>query len=126
MRPPYTEDWICRVHQRLGNHPDEQACSPTLFMTVLESKIAPLADVAPEAPVAEAGKRYRRKPDPPEVRAVAFGALMIINNGQGPDYPMPRDQFHALYEEIPGDDHQGEGALDRMIDSPVTDTNDEE
>lgn len=112
MREPYTDDWVCRLHNRRGSHADEATCPAYLFTPVEETQpIDP--DVAAAVEVPARAKRYRKRPEPPEVTAVAVGALMLVQTGQGPEYPVPRDQFFATYEEIPEDREDVEAALDR-------------
>jgi hypothetical protein len=103
-RPPYTRDWVCTVHNRPGDDPDEQACGAFLF----KAAGAPVAEPVPADELAALTpakpKRYKRRPEPTEVSASAFGALIIVSNGLGPEYAVPRDEFLALYEEIDGDE----------------------
>jgi len=101
MRPPYTDDWVCRVHKRKGSDPDEATCPAYLFAPVDEVQAAD-TEVAAQIEAARAAvtKRYRKRPEPPEVKATPFGALMLVSTGTGPEFPVPRDQFFATYEEI--------------------------
>src|SRR5262245_22787316 len=113
MRPPYTADFICTVHHRPGDDPNETACGAYLFRPKGEGEPARAGEDAATVPTKPIdGKRYKRRPEPAEVTAAAFGALFMVSTGQGPEYPMPRDQFNALYEAIESEEKpESEGAL---------------
>lgn len=124
MRPPYTEDFVCTVHGRTGDDPEEHACGAFLFTPVSAAAKEPAKPPTPSgntrtttAPVAP--KKYRRRPEPPEVTAVAFGAgIFMVSTGTGPEFPMQRDQFLALYEEVEAEElPEKDGALGMLPES---------
>jgi hypothetical protein len=114
-RPPWTADYICTTHQRPGDDPEEAGCAAQLF--VPSGSFTPYAPGATKpgpftAAAGLAAAKFRKRPEPAEVTAVAVGDTMMVSTGQGPDFPMGRDQFFATYEAVEADSPPEEdGAL---------------
>jgi hypothetical protein len=121
-RPPYTKDFVCTIHNRPGDHPEEITCGAFLFKPAEDAPAdAGESSHAPYAPGASspgpwvpttAAKAYRLRPAPSEVIAAPDGDLMMVSVKQGPAFAMPRDMFFAFFELVePEDLPETEGAL---------------
>jgi hypothetical protein len=109
-RTPWTKDFVCTVHERPGDDPEEASCAAHLFRPAgdapaeegassHEPYVAGASAPGPFSATTPA-KKYKLRPIPSEVTAVAEGPDMAVSIDAGPSFYVARDMFFAFFELV--------------------------